>query len=72
VPNTSPKAQLYDLAADPGEKNNLYTSQPEVVQQMLSQLTSDVTSGRSTEGVSSKNDVKEIVLWKSEQARKRK
>ncbi len=62
----TPKAQLYDLAADPGEKNNLYTERPEVADRLLRQLTADVTGGRSTAGPKSKNDVNDIKLWKSE------
>ena len=66
VPEGAPKAQLYDLDADPGERNNLYIDTPDTAQQLLSQLTADVKRGRSTAGAASKNDVKEIVLWKSE------
>ncbi|MGJ8654828.1 MAG: sulfatase family protein [Akkermansiaceae bacterium] len=58
------KAQLYDLAADPGEKNNLYVTQPEVAERMLAQLTSYVNAGSSVEGKESKNDVP-IQLWKT-------
>lgn len=61
----APVAQLYDLANDPSETTNLYESQPEVVQRLLAQLQADVFSGRSTEGSSAKNDVKQIQLWKS-------
>jgi arylsulfatase A-like enzyme len=68
----APKAQLYDLATDPGEQNNLYTSQPAVAQRLLEQLTKYVEHGRSTAGDVSKNDVANIVLWKSEQKKRRK
>ena len=68
----APKAQLYDLATDPGEQNNLYTSQPDVAQRLLNQLTKYIADGRSTVGDGSKNDVANIVLWKSEQKKKRK
>lgn len=67
VPKGSPIAQLYDLAADPGEKNNLYSKKTELAEELLGQLTADVNSGRSTTGAESKNDVSDIVLWKSEQ-----
>ena len=62
----APKAQLYDLDADPSEQSSLYADKPNVAQSLLSQLTADITSGRSTVGPTSFNDVTEIVLWKSE------
>ncbi|MGJ8672735.1 sulfatase family protein [Rubritalea sp.] len=62
----APKAQLYDLSADPGEQNNLYKSQPELAEQLLTQLTDDVNTGASVKDKKSKNDVENIVLWKSE------
>ena len=64
VPEGSPIAQLYDMESDPGEKTNLYQSRPEVVQQLLKQLESDVARGRSTAGKNEKNDA-EIELWKT-------
>jgi arylsulfatase A len=69
VPKGSPKAQLYDLSVDPGEQHNLYSSNPEVAKALLSSLTAEVTAGRSTAGDRSKNDFKNIVLWKSEAVR---
>lgn len=65
VPEGSPEGQLYDMEADPGETTNLYESKPEIVSKLLAQLTSDVERGRSTDGAPAKNDVEEIVLWKS-------
>ncbi len=64
VPEGSPIAQLFDMEADPGESNNLYESNPEVVKRLLDQLTSDIERGRSTEGAPAKNDIEDIVLWK--------
>ena len=64
---SDPKAQLYDMAADVGEKNNLYRSRPEIADRLLAELTTCVINGRSTDGPESKNDVDGIVLWKSEQ-----
>lgn len=61
-----PKAQLYDLAADPGERKNLYESQPEVAQRLLAQLTNYVNAGSSVKGKDASNDVADIKLWKSE------
>lgn len=66
VPADSPKAQLYDMEAEPGETTNLYTSQPEVAEQLFKQLETCIARGRSTEGPDQKNDVGNIKLWKSE------
>ena len=68
--NGMPKAQLYDIAADPGEQTNLYASQPEVAEALLARLTEDVNSGSTVQGKSSKNDVENIVLWKGGKRRK--
>ena len=65
MPAGSPKAQLYDLSVDPGETTSLYLEQPDVVKRLLKQLAGDITAGRSTAGASSKNDVENIVLWKT-------
>lgn len=63
----APAAQLYNLKEDPGETTNLYASHPEVAERLLKQLESDVARGRSTAGPEQKNDVDNIVLWKSGQ-----
>ena len=65
----APQAQLYDMENDPGEKNNLYLSHPEVAQRLLANLTVDVQHGRSTDGPAAKNDVEQIVLWKSQRTK---
>ncbi|MCA9127733.1 MAG: arylsulfatase [Planctomycetales bacterium] len=67
VPKNAPIAQLYDLAADPGEVHNLYTSQPQIAARLLEQLAADIARGRSTTGPESRNDVNDIVLWKSQE-----
>jgi arylsulfatase A-like enzyme len=72
VPKGASKAQLYDLDVDPSEQTNLYSSKPEIAKRMLSQLTTEVNGGRSTAGLASQNDFKEIVLWKSESLAKGK
>ena len=53
------------MEADPGETTNLYESKSELAAELLAQLTSDIERGRSTEGSPAKNDVDNIVLWKS-------
>mgnify|MGYP006089405797 FL=1 len=65
----APQAQLYDMENDPGEKNNLYLSHPEVAQRLLANLTVDIQNGRSTDGPAAKNDVEQIVLWKSQRTK---
>ncbi|WP_299668777.1 arylsulfatase [uncultured Polaribacter sp.] len=61
-----PKVQLYDIKNDPAEKINLYQEHPEIVKELLTELESEVYAGRTSKGQESKNDVNEIVLWKSE------
>ena len=61
----------YDLSQDPGETTNLYHEKPEIADRLLTQLKSDVANGRSTQGPASANDVKDIVLWKSDKVRKK-
>ena len=61
----APNAQLYNMDVDIGEQKNLYENEKKIVSEMLSNLESDVMSGRSTDGPKSKNDISEIVLWKS-------
>ena len=67
----APKGQLFDLEADPGEQNNLYTKNPEVVEKLLAQLALEISNGRSTAGPKLSNDipVEEIKLWKGNVAR---
>lgn len=72
VGKDAPKAQLYDLEADPSEQQNLYVSQPEIAKKLLAQLVADIQRGRSTDGAASKNDVNNIILWKSENPRNKK
>jgi len=63
----APKAQLYNLAEDIGEQNNLYLEKPEIAEKLLKQLTEYVYAGSSVAGKESKNDVpdEEINLWKT-------
>jgi len=62
----APKAQLYDLAADPGEQTNLYPEKPEIAEKLLAHFTEYVKAGASVAGKKSTNDVKNIKLWKTE------
>ena len=57
---------------DIGEQKNLYEKEKKIVSEMLSNLESDVMRGRSTDGPKSKNDISEIVLWKSGEKSKSK
>jgi arylsulfatase A len=49
LPDKAPGApgQLYNLAADPGETNNLYFKKPEVVKELKGKLEQFKSSGRS-------------------------
>ena len=58
-------AQLYNMDMDIGEQKNIYENENKIVSEMLSNLESDVRRGRSTDGPKSKNDISQIVLWKS-------
>lgn len=64
----APKGQLYDMTRDVGEQKNLFNEKPELVNKLLADLTSDIKRGRSTKGPQAKNDVENVVLWKSERA----
>lgn len=52
-----PGVQLFDLAADIGERNNLHDSEPAVVTRLTQQLEQIVNNGRSTPGEPQKNAV---------------
>lgn len=55
-------AQLYDLAADPGETRNLYDSEPVRAAALATELRAIVGNGRSTPGSDQPNDVK--MAWR--------
>jgi arylsulfatase A len=65
VDSKAPEAQLYNMEEDPSEQNNLYLEKPKLAQRLLTQLTSDIERGRSTNGPPAQNDISEIKLWKS-------
>ena len=51
-----PELQLYNLADDIGEKQNLQSARPDVVQRLTALLEKTVTNGRSTPGPAQHND----------------
>lgn len=65
VIENTPIAQLYNLETDPSETTNLYKSEPEIVQQLLADLKSDIFSGATRKESVVKNDIDNILLWKS-------
>jgi arylsulfatase A len=53
-----PAVQLYDLAADIGERNNVQLEHPDVVARLTALLEKYMAEGRSTPGAPQKNDTK--------------
>ncbi|VXD14464.1 sulfatase-like hydrolase/transferase [Marinoscillum sp. 108] len=51
-----PEVQLYDLKADPSEKTNIQSENPQLVNQLSKELTEIVRNGRSIPGLPQKND----------------
>ncbi|MEX0818683.1 MAG: arylsulfatase [Pirellulaceae bacterium] len=47
VPPGEPRGQLYDLATDPAEANNLYNERPEIVAELTALLAESRESGRT-------------------------
>jgi len=62
--NNLPKFQLYNMDADPSEKNNLQASFPAKVKELYALLEKIVRDGRSTAGKKLENDVP-VDLWKT-------
>jgi len=58
-----PPVQLYNLADDPAEENNVQAEQPEVVRRLATLLEKYVAEGRSTPGEPQKNDA-QIDIYK--------
>lgn len=56
MPHRKSKAELYDLAVDPGETKNLASERPDVGLKLMQQLTEIVCDGRTTPGVKQPND----------------
>ena len=69
--NQSQPVQLYNLAEDLGETNNLAASMPAKVTEMQSLLEKLIVDGRSTPGAAQKNDV-EVVRYPRAEAPKQK
>lgn len=55
-----PPYQLYDLDRDIGEEHNLEAEKGEILEQYRNELAKIVTDGRSTPGISQKNDAPEV------------
>jgi len=55
APKDAPPVQLFDLDADPAEKNNLALKHPEKVKELTALLQSYVDNGRSTPGEKQQN-----------------
>ncbi len=62
-----PPVQLFDMAADPGEKTNLHDKHPDVVARLTKLLEKYVVDGRSTPGAAGKNAVA-VDVWKAGKA----
>lgn len=58
-----PPVQLYNMEIDPGEKENLEASRPDLVAALVSLLEKLVTDGRSNPGPAQCNDVP-VDIWK--------
>ena len=57
--------QLYDMAKDSGEQQNLQAVHPDIVHRLLQTLEKYVADGRSTPGAPQKNDVT-VDIWKND------
>ncbi len=53
-----PPIQLYNLKTDPSEQSNVYDEHPEVVSELKALLKKYIEEGRSTPGITQKNDGK--------------
>ena len=50
------KRELYDLSADPGEKNDLIAKHPKVAKRLAKRITEIIQNGRTTSGQPQPND----------------
>lgn len=60
IVSTLPPIQLYNMAAGPGEKENVYARHPEIVKELRNLLVKYIKEGRSTPGAIQKNEGPEI------------
>ncbi len=60
VIKTLPAVQLYNMAADPGETQNLCDEHPEIVRELKELMIRYIRNGRSTPGVLRPNDGPEV------------
>ena len=70
--STMPPMQLYDLAKDPGEENNLFESNPARVAKMKEMLRSAIENGRTNDGEPLSNDVEIVMIKPIPKPRQRK
>ncbi|TWT91279.1 sulfatase family protein [Stieleria varia] len=68
MPHRKSKIELYDLASDPSESNNVAGKYPERVAVLTKRITDIVRNGRSTSGASQPNDTPywSDLTWMSE------
>lgn len=59
-----PPVQLFNLATDPGERQNVQDKHPEIVARLTQQLVKYVADGRSTPGTPQRNTVA-VDVWKA-------
>lgn len=64
-----PEIQLYDMAADPKEKNNVAAANPAIVKRLTALLEKYIADGRSTAGQPLKNEVKVNLLKRQQYAK---
>ncbi|KAA5547068.1 arylsulfatase [Roseiconus nitratireducens] len=57
-----PRYQLYDLAQDPGEQQNLVDQHPERVEKMMGMMRDAIDRGRTTPGEAATNDVDVVMI----------
>ena len=56
MPHRKAKLELYNLATDPSEENNLAPQRADKVKELKAKVTEIVVRGRTTPGVRQKND----------------
>ncbi|MCL1888266.1 MAG: arylsulfatase [Kiritimatiellaeota bacterium] len=64
-----PKYQLYDMANDPGEQDNLYPARPETTAALRAIVEDAIARGRSTPGAPQPNDLPRIEVDSDFQSR---